>query len=1263
MIQAAARQPAASPARTPEAASRPSTAAPAATGRGALPAGLTGAGGPPSRWSLGAPNAAAEREAEDAAERIGRGQRAGPMSAGGGDAVVRGDGATADAGPVPQPAARALDGLSSGGGQPLSAPQMAFFGDAFSGPGRSSEAVRRSLAPVRVHTDARASTVLEHTGAAAANVGAHVMSRPSDYSPDSPDGGPHFPHEIAHALQPGGQARNGVVRRLINDKSGSNVDRPTWKSTNLKKPKLDVLKSIYNTLLHPLTIYTFPQTADEIRAGILSHAASGASASAYFTSAAMTGVTRRGLYGPSLQSNWLSKTDRHEGNYRSYLDLHLNYILSIEGATTNKSTLARTLITSELGAARREASQADSRVSTDADINGLSDRIRNYHSKLNDSLVSDGQPGRRMDVAVPRFKPFANDQEMGSGASLTISPYSSLAQGSSSNKNNANTRAVWEDYLDSRIYEGKVLYVRGHIVNANLSGPELPINLVPLTYRVQPFLHSANDRHSTDVEEGVKRTASGLLDQKDDLSNADLSGMHNRFAEITYDVNVDYAKKSGEAREKLRLDALKAVLAAGTQVANQIPPPPTTVGATPSVSASLDTADPAAVLGALAKHSSIALDPSYSSLLNPAFRAIPASSKTAAQQYQLLLENAGLWDYDYQYVPRSLLIKKSSKIYSYDDDTDQLAAISADEQEDTIVNGVGWDLGDYPYQPDKKRSDLANRTKSALPAVKSALPRPQGGTPSVPSLSPNAPSNSAQAQQVSTPQQPPPSGGQMQSFTPVLPPQTQGLQPLVSPSSLSRGPVSPTRGDGPPPSPHTPTNPVRPSPPQSQSQSQPQYSTQQMYHQPPQQNPVQVRAGPLVTPISVVAPPKAPPPSQPQPPQTFSGALSGMGTGLFGNNGAPLRFDQMDASGKPITPQYYTQPYNPRPPNGGVVNSSSSPPVQQTQSSSTTQFGQGFGGGSLSPSMTLPLDPYGAFGASFLDDAVRWQIQLQIAQAALQASERQRQQQSVQAPVQPVFTQQTPVQPTLLTSPPIHTPPPQQYRPPQPQSPQPVLVQSTPSQPVSQPARYPLPGAWTYSPPQHQQPQPPRFVQPTPSQPVTQPARYPLPGDPGPGQQQFSAPTPVRQAFYTPTPTTPNQGGGVRGSGVARPTASQPRNPRPRTDDDDARQDKRYRGGYSDEDLAVLAFNVTDEEFRVAGTAPSPTQRLARARVIFAELQAERDELNNQDNAKRFRKGPRDDSGKGGGGFGGGGSGFGSGGGGFSFGGGGFNFNGGTGVF
>jgi hypothetical protein len=1232
MIQAAARQPAASPARAPEAASRPSTAAPAAAGRGALPAGLAGAGGPPSRWSLGAPNAAAEREAETAAERIGRGQRAGPMSAGGGDAVVRGDGATAGAGPVPQPATQALDGLSSGGGQPLSAPQMAFFGDAFSGPGRSSEAVRRSLAPVRVHTDTRAATVLEHTGAAAANVGAHVMSRPSDYSPSSPDGGPHFPHEIAHALQPGGLARDGEVRRIIRDKSGRGVNAPAWKGHTLKDGQLAELRALYRILEAEDTTFKFvDRTNQQIKKALEDYVTGGGKAQ-NFLSTTTERIEREAERNSDLSNNWLLKTDNHAGNYASFFTLHFDRLRDLEAGLTTPSQGIQDHYNQNKTQIKNLLGTADSSRASPETMVRLNKLLTDYHTYLNDKLVADGQPSRRVNMTLPKFGPFktyTNDQSVaenhiGSSASITFTPHSSLAKGSSSDKANASVSgALWEPFLDSRRDGVNVLYVRGHLLNDNLSGPELPLNLVPLTYQAQELYGSANAQHLASVEAGLKTAVQAMFGRRGQMSALDLSILRNEISELTYTVTADYTRESEDARASLKSQAVAGVMEFGDQVASKVG----SSGTGPSSAPALDARDPVAVSNALGANSGITVTPARRPNMTQGLTAIGGASGSLKNTYDLMVENAGLWAYDEEYVPRRLKTEIFTSKYNYDESSDSLTSTpSSEPKTDYIPNRIVNVLSKYKYERKTRAVQLRGLAKRAM----ATLPSSQPQTPSAPVVNGGAP----QGVQTTPPQ---PTGAVNSGG---LQPQT-GLQTPSSPS-----PPVPTTSL---PGPKSPPPPPPPPPPQQTTLSP---------HIP-------IRSGPTPSVSSPKAPSPTRAPQSPQPQQPPTGALAGLGTGLFGNNGAPLRFDQMDASGKPITPQYYTQPYNPRPPNGGVVNSSSSPLVQQTQSSSTTQFGQGYSGGSLSPSMTLPLDPYGAFGASFLDDAVRWQLQLQIAQAALQASERQRQQQqSVQTPVQPVFTQQTPVQPTLLTSPPIHTPP-QQYRPPQPQSPQPVLVQSTPSQPVSQPARYPLPGAWTYPPPQHHQPQPPQsgYVQPAPSQPVMQPARYPLPGDPGPGQQQFSAPTPVRQAFYPPTPTTPHQGGGARGSGVARPTPSQPRNPRPRTDDDAARQDKRYRGGYSDEDLAVLAFNVADEEFRVANIVPTQDARLTRAGVIFAELQAERDELNNQDNAKRFRKGPRDDSGNGGGGFGSGGSGFGSGGGGFGFGGGGFNFNGGTGVF
>ena len=836
MIQAA-RQQTASTARTPDADVRSSPAAPTVAGRGALPAGLSGAGAPPSRWSLGAPNAAAEREAETAADRIGQGLRAGPLSAGGGASEVRGDGATAAAGPIPQPAARALDGLSSGGGRPLSAPQMAFFGEAFSGPGRSPDTVQKSLAPVRVHTDTRASTVLEHTGAAAANVGSNVMSRPSDYSADRPDGGPHFPHEIAHALQPGGQAGDGVVRRVIQDKNGSNVNRPVWKSLQLPAGQMKEIKAIYATLLNLDTTYKFKnKTNQQIKAYITDYVSSGKK-SVDFLTYAQSELQTNALYSGPLSSTRLSKTDSHDRNFQNYAEMHIDYMLQLEKSTATPSSTLKNLVTAEQAARNAELAEADSRVATGLSIKKVTDRLNAYYGTLNTVLTADGQPARRVNVALPSFDQFANTEEMGLQTSLSVNPYSSLAKGSSSRKDNVSTRAKWEDYLDSRTYDGSVLYVRGHLLNANLSGPELPINLVPLVYKPQQMGHSANDVHSALAEEGVKLAATNLLEKRDQQATADQVDLHDELGEIEYSVKANYSKPADDSRAQLRQKALHGVLEAGKMVSDEVKKA-AALAATPSAPVPLpDPKRPDEIAGALSKLK-LKLSGRESSALNAALISVNAKDNASGlAQYQLLLENAGLWDYDYEFVPRSLTITKAQSVYNYDDDTRQLTAVRKLLQPETISNEINSHLRQYGYVRKTKSAALIGRTKTALQTM------PSSASPGAAAASPKPAAL------------PPPQSTSLQRASSQSPPSV-----LQSQSNSSHTPVGATSFSSPKP----------PALPQQQ----------------PQQSP--------------------------------TGALAGLGAGLpVGNGTGGLRFDQMDASGNAITPQYYTQAFTQKPPNVG----------------------------------------------------------------------------------------------------------------------------------------------------------------------------------------------------------------------------------------------------------------------------------------------------------------------------------------------------------
>lgn len=1219
MIQAA-RQQTASPARQPEAASRPSPSPAMASGRGALPAALSGAGGPPSRWSLGAPNDAAEREAETAAGRIGRGQPAGPMSAAGGG-TVRGDGATADAGPLPQPAAQALNGLSSGGGRPLSAPQMTFFGEAFSGPGRSPDAVRTSLEPVRVHTDARAATVLEHTGAAAANVGAHVMSRPTDYAPDRPDGGPHFPHEIAHALQPGGQAGDGVVRRILKQKTNAQVRTAPKQKAGVSATDQAKIDTLFAALVNSQATYAFDNTPSEIYGYITDFIRQGGLETDLDGFAQDSGAEVEDpsdLYG---RSNRLNQTKGHKSNFAAFTSLQLEAAKAAAGEIQSASVKAQLLsyITQKAPALNLTAASADKGQSP-GDFVTLSADLQQLRDTIEAQRKLAGLPSQRVDISVPQFGAIGH-QGMGSSATLRATPYSALPKGSGSQKSKTRA-AAWEPFLNCRRTGTAPLYVRGHLLNANLSGPELGINLVPLTYRVLPVVGSGNERHSTTIEDPLKAEVQGMLGDRSVLADPQRSLIADQHpSEVVYKVEANYAATSDDGRRKLLRQAVRALISMGKDAARAraaaIQAATTAKTAAPPP---LDVSDGAVISAALANDPSLAAL-AFSTTADVAkSRAALGNPATNAELYDLALENAGLWQYDYQYVPRSLNITTTRKTY-------QITAasapteVAADPQIETVPNELNAQYFErYRYVRDGAVSAqlrqrglyILKKLTTPAPAQTAASP-PSGQTPVASAASsPPVPTTSLSS---SPPPPPPP---QQQQQTASGSPGVPGL------SSLSSA--------------HTPTSPspIRlvpatsfssPKPPQQQLQQ-----TQQT-----QQRASSLSGAPSLLSMSSAHTPASPTPvrlgsaTSPQPLQSQSqsrqppgGALAGQGFGLTGYGAPPLRYNQMDAAGNAITSQYYTQSYTQRPPNSGGGSSTSvtravsspvkpqpiysaspspvlstlsapsgpvnggstqpqfnsgappppSPIPTQTQSSPTTwtppvsafASGQTLTGGSTPSTLGAPVSPYGAWpGGYFLDPATllaQLQAQLQLQQMLAD-----------------------PQHASLL------------------QSLQPRPQIALPSQPPPQPAQYPPTTGYLY---------PSTAYQPTAPSPVASTA------SPGQFASASKGPAAAALAFRTPAATqsfgsaTPSRS--AQSSAPTQRTRSVPDVAPPDNDDDDGR--KRYR----DSAHAITARVMATDEFRRAYLHPWGPDFDRRVQELIAYLESD------EADARRKRRRPDTDA-------------------------------------
>lgn len=1242
MIQTA-RQQTASPARKPEAASRPSPAP--APGRGALPAALSGAGGPPSRWSLGAPNDAAEREAETAAGRIERGLPAGPMSAAGGDGTVRGDGATAGAGPLPQPAAQALNGLSSGGGRPLSAPQMTFFGEAFSGPGRSPDAVRTSLEPVRVHTDARAATVLEHTGAAAANVGAHVISRPTDYAPDRPDGGPHFPHEIAHALQPGGQAGDGVVRRILKQRTNAQVrTAPKQKAgvSATNQAKIDIL---FAALVNSQVTYAFDNTPSEIYGYITDFIQQGGLETDLDGFAQDSGAEVEDpsdLYG---RSNRLNQTKGHKSNFAAFTSLQLEVAKAAAGEIQSTSVKAQLLsyITQKAPALNLTAANADKGLSP-ADFVTLSADLQQLRDTIEAQRRLAGLPSQRVDISVPQFGAIGH-QGMGSSATLRATPYSALPKGSGSQKSKTRA-AAWEPFLNCRRTGTAPLYVRGHLLNANLSGPELGINLVPLTYRVLPVVGSGNERHSTTIEDPLKAEVQGMLGDRSVLADPQRSLIADQHpSEVVYKVEANYAATPDDGRRKLLRQAVRALISMGRDAARaRAAAIQAATTAKTAVPPPLDVSDGAVISAALAN------DPSLAALAFSATadvaksRAALGNPATNAELYDLALENAGLWQYDYQYVPRSLNITTTRKTYQITASSAP-TEVAADPQIETVPNELNAQYFErYRYVRDGavsaqlRQRGLYILKKLTTPAPAQTAASPPSGQTAVASAtsSPPVPTTSLSS---SPPPPPPP---QQQQQTASGSPGVPGL------SSLSSA--------------HTPTSPspIRlvpatsfssPKPPQQQLQQ-----TQQT-----QQRASSLSGAPSLLSLSSAHTPASPTPvrlgsaTSPQPPQSQSqsrqppgGALAGQGFGLTGYGAPPLRYNQMDAAGNAITSQYYTQSYTQRPPNSGggsstsvtravsspvkpqpiysaspspglstlsapsgpvnggstqsQFNSSAPPPPSpipsQTQSSPTTWTppvsaftpGQSLAGGSTPSALATPLNPYGVY--------VDPTLQIQAMLASYQAQQLYQQYTQSQQP------QQSP-----------SYPPYQAYQPQPSAAPTPTPVQ---------------PGQWA------------QYPSTTGSLPPIHQLTSPLPvGAPSPGSvgsptdsaaatalalsQQSTSSSP-RRRLQPPPQLQPVRLASTTSTAPAPTIAAAALNHGPQPDADPPAQDDKKRD--REVDLAALAQAWALDDFNKRNINPYTNAALfrARCRQFLEALQREADDLDNTKNSKRSRTGagPRD---------------------------------------
>lgn len=89
-----------------------------------------------------------------------------------------------------------VDSVLAGAGQPLDSNTRAFMERGFG----------HNFAHVRVHTDANAAASARSVGAAAYNVGRHVVFGAGRYAPGRPEGQELLAHELAHVVQGGAEA-------------------------------------------------------------------------------------------------------------------------------------------------------------------------------------------------------------------------------------------------------------------------------------------------------------------------------------------------------------------------------------------------------------------------------------------------------------------------------------------------------------------------------------------------------------------------------------------------------------------------------------------------------------------------------------------------------------------------------------------------------------------------------------------------------------------------------------------------------------------------------------------------------------------------------------------------------------------------------------------------------------------------------------------------------------------------------------------------
>lgn len=151
---------------------------------------------PPDQWALGEANDSLEREADDAAAHIERGQTLPALSTAAAPRTQRRsrrDPVTSLVGEV----------IAAGGGTPLS-PAVK----------RKMEASFASdFGDVRLHTDAAAASAAASIGAQAFTTGTHIYLSPSYYQPGTRRGERLLAHELTHTIQQ--RSRASVQRKLV----------------------------------------------------------------------------------------------------------------------------------------------------------------------------------------------------------------------------------------------------------------------------------------------------------------------------------------------------------------------------------------------------------------------------------------------------------------------------------------------------------------------------------------------------------------------------------------------------------------------------------------------------------------------------------------------------------------------------------------------------------------------------------------------------------------------------------------------------------------------------------------------------------------------------------------------------------------------------------------------------------------------------------------------------------------------------------------